>query len=243
MLTALYLGDARRYRTYRTNGENITGRMFSIALPLALAAYARTALVAVQNILIPRGLKKTGASTETALSSYGTLQGIVFPIITFPSAFFASLSELIVPEMTDAQMKGREGYISKMSNRLIRMCLIFSVGVMSALLEYSHELRMVIYKNPEVGEMIKIFALLMPIMYLDTVTDGMLRGLGQHMYSMYFNITDSFLCVLLVLFLLPRYAVWGYIAILYISEIFNFTLSITRLSRVTKLYFEPRVII
>lgn len=90
---------------------------------------------------------------------------------------------------------------------------------------------------------VSVFALLMPIMYLDTVTDGMLQSLRQHMYSMYFNITDSFLCVLLVLFLLSRYAVWDYIAILYISEIFNFTLSVIRLSRVTKLYFEPRVIV
>ena len=85
---------------------------------------------------------------------------MVFPTITFPSAFFASLSELLVPELTDAQMKGREGDISKMSNRLIRMCLIFSVGVMSVLLEYSHEFGMVIYKNLEVGRMIKVSALL-----------------------------------------------------------------------------------
>ena len=63
------------------------------------------------------------------------------------------------------------------------------------------------------------------------------------MYSMYFNIADSFLCVFLVLFLLPRYAVWGYIAILYISEIFNFSLSIGRLNRVTELRFEPKVIV
>ena len=243
LLLTLYLFDARRYKRYKPAGEKITGRMFSIAIPLALSAYARTALVAMQNILIPRGLKKSGASTESALSSYGTIQGLVFPIITFPSAFFASLSELIVPELTEAQVRGRDDYISKTSNRLLRMCLIFSIGVMAAFWEFSKELGLVIYKNSEVGFLIKVFALLMPIMYMDTVTDGMLRGLGQHMYSMYFNIADSLLCVFLVLFLLPRYAVWGYIAILYISEIFNFSLSIGRLSHVTRLYFEPWVII
>lgn len=243
LILILYLYDVKRYKKYKSQGEKITSRMFSIAVPLALSAYARTALNAVQNILIPKGLKKSGVSTEKALSSYGMIQGMVFPIITFPSAFFASLSELVVPELTDAQVKGKREYISTMSNRLIRMCLIFSIGVMAVLWEFSREFGLVIYKSTEVGTMIKIFALLMPVMYLDTVTDGMLRGLGQHMYSMYFNIADSILCLGLVAFLLPKYAVWGYIFILYISELFNFMLSIGRLSQVTQLYFEPKIIL
>ena len=243
LIFAIYAIDIRRYKKHKMQGEKITRRMFSIAVPLALSAYARTALVAVQNILIPRGLRKSGSSAESALSSYGTIQGMVFPIITFPSAFFASLSELVVPELTDAQVRGQKEYISKMSNRLLRMCLLFSVGVMAVLLEFSEELGESIYSSSDVGAMIKIFAALMPIMYMDTVTDGMLRGLGQHMYSMYFNIADSALCLVLVVFLLPKYAVWGYIAILYISEIFNFGLSIGRLSKITRLYFEPDIII
>ena len=239
----LYLRDIKRYKRSAPAGEKITSRMFSIAVPLALSAYARTALVSVQNILIPRGLKKSGASKDAALSGYGMIQGMVFPVITFPAAFFMSLSELIVPYLTSAQVKGRNEYIKRTSNRLIRLCLIFSIGVMSALIEFSGELGTVIYKSGEIGELIKVFAFLMPIMYLDTVTDGMLRGLGQHMYSMYFNIADSVLCLLLVVTVLPRYAIFGYMVILYVSEIFNFALSIGRLGKVTKLYFEPFVII
>ena len=70
----------------------------------------------------------------------------------------------------------------------------------------------------------------MPIMYLDTVTDGMLRGLGQQLYSMKYNVIDSVICLVLVYILLPKYGVYGYIFILYFSEIFNFILSIRRLN-------------
>ena len=43
------------------------------------------------------------------------------------------------------------------------------------------------------------------------------------------NITDSCLCVLLVLLLLPPFGAVGYVILLYISEIINFAASIVRL--------------
>ena len=43
------------------------------------------------------------------------------------------------------------------------------------------------------------------------------------------------MCVVLVLILIPKYSVKGYVAILFISEIVNFLLSIHRLSKVCTL--------
>ena len=242
LILAFYLRDRRRFRDEGAQPDT-NGRIFSTAVPLAMSAYARTALNSVQNLLIPKGLRASGSSYEAALSSYGMVQGMVFPIIGFPAAFFASVSELIVPELTEAQVRGKRAYISKVSCRLLRLCMVFSVGVMVFLIEYAGEAGLVIYKNGDVGELIKMCSLLMPIMYMDTVTDGMLRGLGQHMYCMYLNITDSFLCLVLVRFLLPRYAQMGYIAVLYISEIYNFSLSIYKLRRETDLHLGFSVMV
>jgi Na+-driven multidrug efflux pump len=71
-------------------------------------------------------------------------------------------------------------------------------------------------------------------MYLDYVTDGMLKGLGQMMSSMMYNIMDAGLSVLMVLLLLPRFQVPGYIFIIFFVECFNFALSIRRLFKVAK---------
>lgn len=72
-------------------------------------------------------------------------------------------------------------------------------------------------------------------MYTDTTVDGILKGLDQQVYSMRYNIIDSAMCVVLVLILIPKYSVKGYVAILFISEIVNFSLSIHRLSKVCTL--------
>ena len=80
-----------------------------------------------------------------------------------------------------------------------------------------------------------LLALLMPVMYMDHITDGMLRGLGEHLYCMRVNIVDSLISTALIYLVLPVWGLYGYIAILYLSEIFNFSLSIRRLTRLTTL--------
>lgn len=233
MLFSLYLLDSRQYTADRQHSPGISKRLLSLALPLAFSAYARTALSTLENLLVPRGLQKSGASGEKALATYGMIQGMVFPIIAFPSAFFYSLAELIVPELTEAQVTGRTGDIRDIVGRLLYFCILFSFGVTVAVYCFSDMLGLCVYKSSVVGLYIRLLALLMPVIFLDSVTDGMLRGLGQQLYSMAFNILDSSISVILVWFLLPKYAVGGYILMIYFTDLFNFILSIRRLYRVT----------
>ena len=235
LLFSLYRRDIRKIPSTGKKPVGITPRMFSIAMPLAVTAYARTALSTVQNLLVPRGFKKHGASSEKALADYGIIHGMVFPVVTFPSAFFYSLAELLVPELTDAQVKGNTLAISSLVNRTLRLCLLFSLGVTAVLFRFSNELGTAIYQNPEVGRYIKILSLLTPIMYLDSVTDGILRGLGEQIYAMKVNIIDSVVSVIMVYLLLPKYAVAGYLFMIIFTEVFNFGFSVWRLSRLVKI--------
>ncbi len=243
LLFILYQHDRRRHRLYGGNAEKITRRLFGIAMPLALTAYARTALSTLQNLLVPKGLRKSGATAEAALADYGIVEGMVIPIVTFPSAFFYSLAELIVPEMTQAQVSGKTTKISDMANRILRLCLLFSIGAAAVIYQFSPELSRCIYNNDRVGHFIRLLSLWLPVLYLDSVTDGMLRGLGEQMYTMRVNILDSVITVILVYTLLPEFAVYGYIFIIYFTEVFNFTLSIRRLRVITKIRFSVPVIL
>lgn len=90
-----------------------------------------------------------------------------------------------------------------------------------------------------IGSLPAVLALLVPLMYLDSVVDGMLKGLGQQMHSMAYNVVDSSLRVVMIYFLIPLMGIHGYIVVLYASEIFNFTLSLGRLMKVADL--RPRL--
>jgi len=243
LVMILYFLDVRRYGAKRKKHPGMTRRMLHIALPMALSAYARTALGTLQHLLVPKGLQKSGVSAEAALASYGTISGMVLPVILFPIAVFSSISEMLVPDLTDAQMRGDTALANRIINRTLSVCLFFSIGVCGIFFAYASDLGFAVYHSAESGNFIRIFAPLVIVMYMDTVTDGMLKGLGQQMHSMTYNILDALLSVIMVYFLLPKYAVAAYVFTIFFTESFNFVLSIRRLSRVAAVAVPMRDIV
>ena len=227
---AVYLADRKNFGVSASPG--LTKRMLTIALPLALSAYARTALTTLENLLVPRKLKASGLSADSALSGYGAITGMVFPIIGFPTCLLSALAELIIPDLTQSQSRGDFPYIRKTVYTLGRITLAFSVTAAALIFAFSDTLARLIYHDASIGRYIRALSFLIPVMYSDIVTDGCLKGLGQMMNSMFYNIAEALIGVLLVITLLPRFALRGYIAVLYVCEIFNFSMSINRLRKI-----------
>ncbi len=239
LMLSVFLGDRKKHGKKSEPSPRLSARTLGVAFPLALSAYARSSLSTLEQLLVPRGLKKAGYTANGALAGYGTIQGMVFPIIFFPSCIITALAELIVPELTAAQVSGKKEKISRVVSALLRRSLGFSLFIGLMLFILSETLGKAIYKSEDAGYYIRLFSLLVPIMYMDMVTDGCLKGLGEHLWSMGFNIAEAIFGVVLVYTLLPRFALNGYIGILFFEEIFNFTLSIWRLSRVTEIRLFP----
>lgn len=207
--------------------------VLSIALPVAVSAYVRSALLTIEHLAIPWGLKRSGASASEALASYGVLHGMVFPILLFPSAVLSSFSSLLIPELSAAQEQGDRGRIESIVSSVFTYALIFGIGVSGIFVCYASELGVYIYKSKEAAEFIRLLAPLIPLMYLDTAVDSMLKGLGEQLYTMRVNIADAFISVLLVITLLPGMGIHGYVIVIFIMELFNTSLSIIKLLNIT----------
>ena len=231
LMAAFYLTDAGQ-RSKASPAPKLTGRMLRVALPLAVSAYARSALSTLQHLLVPRGLRASGLSANAALADYGTVSGMVLPIILFPACLLSALSELIVPELTAAQMQENSTEIRTLAKGAIKKGIGYSAAVALFMFIFADKLGIVIYSSPEAGHFIRLLSPLIPIMYTDTVVDGCLKGLGQQVWSMGINILDALLGVILTWQLLPLYAMDAYIGIIYFTEMLNFALSILRLRQI-----------
>lgn len=213
-------------------------RLLRISVPDLMGSGFRSVLITIEHLMIPKGLKKSGQSYENALSVYGNIHGMALPVILYPATVLVSLSNMLVPELSEMLACGQHKRINSAANRCLRLAYIFSIGTSFFIFTFSELISQTVYKDNSTSEYLKLLSLLLPIMYLDTVTDGLLKGLDQQLYSMKYNILDSGLCVILVWFLLPKCEVKGYIFIIFISEILNFSLSINRLSKITVLKFN-----
>lgn len=214
--------------------------VFQTAFPTAVGAYARQGLLSAEHLAIPWGLQKSGASSSDALSSYGVLHGMVYPLVFFPSAILGAFAGLLVPEFAEATERGQNTRIRHMAERVIRTALLFAIGAAGIFLSFSHEIANTVYPGTNAGNSLSIIAPLIPVMYLDTVVDSMLKGMGEQLYCMKVNIADASICLVLVLILLPRFGMSGYYCIQYLCELMNAALSISRLISVTSL--RPRIL-
>lgn len=206
-------------------------RLWKLSLPLALSTYARTALSTLRHLLVPRMLRRSGATAAESLSVYGVVSGMVFPVLGFASLFFTALAEQLIPALTLSGIRGDRRGTERLLGRVLGACLALSSAVSLLLFLAGPWLGRALYRSAEAGVYLRALAPLGVVMVLDSVVDGMLKGLGMHLSSMVINVLDALASLGFVCLLLPRFGVKAYIALLYLSECANFLLSYLCLRR------------
>lgn len=230
----LYLRDRRKHFLTDVRGDAVGKKLLGVTVPIALTAYVRSALVTLQHILIPEGLRNSGVSHDAALIAYGSIHSMALPVILYPAALISSFSGLLVPEVAESCVQNGHRRVCYIISRVWSLSMIFSVGVAGIMICFSGEIGEALYPGTQTGYYIRWLAPLIPIMYVDTATDAILKGMGAQIYSMNINITDALLSVVLVWLLVPRLGILGYLISIYFSELFNTVLSIAHLLNISK---------
>ncbi len=232
LLLGLFAWDCRSLGR-PPSGLHMGKRLLKLCLPLAVNDYLRTGLNTADQLLIPRGLAQADSSYEQSMAAYGTIHGMVFPILMFPSAVLYSISDLLVPELARCRAAGWRQRIYNLTDHCIRMGLLFSACVAGLLFLLADQLGQLFYGSADAGMYLRLFAPLVLMLYMDAIVDGMHKGLGQQVACMRYNTFTSALELLLLVLLLPRYGIGGYFAAFTITHAVNFYLSIARLIKIT----------
>ncbi len=209
------------------------------ALPLAFSAYVRSLLLNIEHILIPRKLRESGESQSEAYAHYGMLHGMALPLVIYPMSPLSSFAGLLVPEFAEDMSAGRRERMNRIASKATNATLAYAVISAVFLYVFAEELGYIVYDSYDAGYYISTLAIVVPIMYLDHVTDSILKGIGEQVFSMWVNITDSLLSVFLVWLLIPRMGIMGYAVVIVIMEGYNFLLSFLRLRKKIKFAITP----
>ncbi len=208
-------------------------RLIKLTIPLGLNDILRSGLGTIENIIVPKGLRKYGETGTGAMAAYGTICGMVFPVITFPSVILYSLSDLLVPEMARCRAKGREERTRFLADKCLRLTFLFAIAMAGLGLLLGEHIGYLLFKSRDAGTYIRIFSPLVTMLYLDAIVDGMLKGLSQQIYTVRYNTLTSFLDVAFLFLLLPTCGIGGYLFSFTVTHAINFFLSIRRLIHVT----------
>ena len=210
----------------------IGARIAHTALPLAVADDLKSGITTVENLMVPKRLARN-LLVDNPLAAFGLVSGMVFPVIMFPAAILFGLTELLIPELARCNAAGSMQRIHYLVQKGLRVALIYGIATGGILFLLSDHLCMALYSSLDAAKFMRAYAVLVPMLYCDILTDAMTKGLGQQKICVRYNIFTSLLDVVFLYFLLPQYGMDGYYGSFLVTHLINFLLSIRLLLRIT----------
>lgn len=229
-----------RHRSTKGPRLSVRRRLAQVAVPLAIGDDIKVGISTTENLMVPKRLALY-PNEVSPLASFGTVVGMVFPVLMFPAAILFALAELLIPELARCNAAGNRLRIRHLVRRSLKMAAIYGFLCGGILYLCAESLCDRLYHSPDAGRYLQLYSLLAPMLYCDAITDAMVKGLGQQTASVRYNIFTSALDVALLFILLPKYGMKGYFFSFLITHLINFILSLRRLLRICglKLRFHP----
>ena len=211
----------------------VSRRLLSLAVPLALADDLKAGINTAENLMVPKRLALfPGAAAP--LAAFGTVCGMVFPVLMFPAAILYALAELLIPELARCAAAGHTNRIRHLAKKGLIFAFLYSCVCCMILFICAKPLCRILYHNAQAGFYLQLFAPLIPMLYCDAITDAMTKGLGQQTINVRNNIITSLLDVALLFWLLPILGMQGYFISFLVTHMLNFLLSLGRLMKITR---------
>ena len=156
-----------------------------------------------------------------ALEQYGELKGMALPLLTFPFGLLGSLSVLLMPEITQAHILGQTKRLNALLNRMLRLTGYFSALAGVLFWVWGRPLAQLLYQSADAGFYLETLAPAMPLMYLESMVDGAMKGVGEQKAAFRYSVWDSILRIGGVVALLPRFGMKGFLAVILLSSLYT----------------------
>ncbi len=174
-------------------------------------------------IILPARLIRFGISSENAMSLFGTVFGMAFPLIFMPSTLIGSIALVLTPEISaDFYAKNYKTLKNNVEKALKISCII-ACTIIPILLTYGSQIGEIIYSNSTVGNYVKKGAITMLPLSLSIISTSALNSLNkekQTLLSFFVGASAMILCI----YFLPKFI--G-IDCLILGIFLNYTLSST----------------
>lgn len=206
--------------------------LYEIVLPVTGSRLLGSGLQAVESSLIPLTLSLYTGSRAVAMTQYGNFKGMALPLLFFPFSVLSALSGLLMPEITRAHTRGDGAGTRHLIGTMLKLTGLFSLAAGACFVAFGPQLAQIVYLDAEVGRYVQVLGFVAPFMYLESMVDGVLKGLGEQLATFRYSLADSLLRIAAIAVLLPRYGIMAFLGIMIVSNLFTFTLNTRRMLKV-----------
>lgn len=175
----LFFAPERRKKTTISISPPKFSQICSIAVPVSLAATLNNIISAANSVLIPRRLVASGMSMRAATESFGVMFGMTIPLLSFPIAFIASLSSVMVPKISEKLARGDVSEMRRKAGKTIHATGILAIPCTALLVPFGGELARNIFNHADAGNFMLPLAVAVLLSYYQITTGALLNGMGM----------------------------------------------------------------
>ncbi len=200
--------------------STMTHAFLAMVIPLTINRLSVAFSTSLENLLIPQKLQLYGYTQTDALSIYGILSGMTLSIILFPCVLTNSLSVLLLPAISEARGRSNENQIRRTTQKAIRLGLLLGFAFTILFLFTGDMIGNKLFHNALAGRFICRLSWLCPLMYITSLLNSILHGLGRPKQVLFVNLLACLIRIGMIWFLVPAYGIVAYLWGLLLSQVF-----------------------
>jgi stage V sporulation protein B len=205
------------------------------AIPLTLNRVSGALLSSAENFLLPNKLQLYGYTRSAAVAIYGQLCAMAMPLIMFPASLLTALSTALMPAVSEAKAGGSTATVSSAIEKSLTFTAIVGIGAAALFLTLPCELGNVIYRQSEIGSMLRALGIICPFIYMQVTLSGILNGLGKQLFIFVVNLVSSLFNICVIYTLVPIYGIKAFLLGWFLSTLVTTILSLSIITACIKL--------
>ncbi len=207
--------SGRQLLAVRPGRKMIGGKLLAVLWQyagwLTVNRVSVTLLQSAEMILIPMMLARYCGDSVTALEIFGVMTGIVMPILSFPTTLTNALSTMLLPTISEAEAVHNYKGIADTFEKSIGSCMMMGILMCMIFAIYGGDIGIVLFHDAEAGQNIRIFSIICPLMYLQSLFASTLNGFGKMNETLMHHVIASGIRIAGILLLIPKIGMMGYL--------------------------------
>ena len=174
------------------------------ATPLTFMRVFGNLIGTILSIMLPLRLISAGLTNAEATSAVGRIAGMANPLILAPNAIINSLAVVLIPEMSEENVKKNYTSLNKHIRHGVKFALLISGVFMCIYVALGKEICELLYADSVSGEYLQVASWLMLLSPINMIITSSMNSIGMEKES-FFTYSIGTMFMLIALYFLPQY--------------------------------------
>lgn len=202
------------------------------ALPITGVRLANSLVQPLTTLIIPNMLILSGYSTSEAVSSFGVIMGMTFPMLFVPMALIGSISMVLIPSISSMMTKNQYESIQNNVTKSLDVSIFISMIFIPLYLSVGDLIGIILYDNTLSGILLQLSAVCVLPITLCNLTGSILNALNMELKSFLNYIFGSIVLFVSLIIFTPLVGINSIIIAFFLSMLMITMLNIRMIKKV-----------